>query len=294
MNESVLSKINSGFDKMSKRHKQIAAFITSNYNSAVFMTAAELAQNANVSESTVVRFAYHLGFSGYPDLQKSLQEYMTGRLNAVSRIGEKYGQASKSQLIEEVLKSDMARISDTISAFDVNAFDLAVEILSEANNIYVIGLRSCEPLARFLHFYLNMIQGNATLIGSTNVSETFEQMIRITKSDALVAISFPRYSIRTLKAMEFANDRMARCISITDSIHSPMSMHATCSLLAKSEMVSVVDSLVAPLSVINALIIALCIKSPKAVAKHLEELEHVWSNYQVYTDDEMVVFNGSV
>ncbi len=157
----------------------------------------------------------------------------------------------------------------------------------EAERIYIIGLRSCAPLAEFLHFYLNMIRGNVILLNTTSVSETFEQMLRIDEKDVMIGISFPRYSMRTLKAMEFANDRNAKVISITDSIHSPMCLYSSCNLLARSDMVSIVDSLVAPLSVINALVVAMCLKRPQAVKKNLETLEEVWNNYQVYLNDEI-------
>ncbi len=168
-----------------------------------------------------------------------------------------------------------------------DSFELATNILLEADNVYIIGLRSCEPLANFLAFYLNMVRGHVTLLNTTSVSETFEQMIRISDKDCLVAISFPRYSMRTLKVMEFARDRNARVISITDGPESPMRMYSICNLFAKSDMVSIVDSLVAPLSVINALVVALCLKAPEAVKENLEVLEETWSNYQVYLNDEI-------
>ena len=170
---------------------------------------------------------------------------------------------------------------------DTQAFDTAVTAILEAKNVYIVGLRSCAPLADFLHFYLNMVRGNVKLLNTTSVSETFEQMIRIDEKDVMIGISFPRYSMRTLKAMEFANDRNAKVISITDSIHSPMCLYSSCNLLARSDMVSIVDSLVAPLSLINALVVALCLKRPQTVKKNLETLEKVWNNYQVYLNDEI-------
>lgn len=153
--------------------------------------------------------------------------------------------------------------------------------------MYVIGLRSCAPLADFLHFYLNMVRGNVRLLNTTSVSETFEQMIRIDEKDVIIGISFPRYSMRTLKALEFANDRNAKVISITDTIHSPMCLYSSMNLLARSDMVSIVDSLVAPLSVINAVVVALCLKRPTEVKRNLEMLESAWNNYQVYLNDEI-------
>lgn len=166
---------------------------------------------------------------------------------------------------------------DTIVNLDPAALRQAVEIILGAQTIYLIGVRSCEPLADFLHFYLNMIRGNVVLVKTTSVSEMFEQMIRVGEKDAVIGISFPRYSMRTLKAMEFANDRNAKVITITDSIHSPMNLYSSCNLLARSDMVSIVDSLVAPLSVINALVVALCLRRPDDVKRNLETLEDVWN-----------------
>lgn len=164
---------------------------------------------------------------------------------------------------------------------------MAVDIILEARNIYIVGIRSCEPLAEFLSFYLNMIREGVRLLKTTSISEVFEQMIRVDKRDAVIGISFPRYSMRTLKAMEFANDRNAKVITITDSVHSPMNLYSSCNLLARSDMVSIVDSLVAPLSVINALVVALCLKRPEEVKENLENLEQAWTNYQVYLNDEI-------
>ena len=164
---------------------------------------------------------------------------------------------------------------------------MAVDVIVEAKTVYVVGLRSCEPLADFLGFYLNMIRGNVVVLRTTSTSELFEQMIRISEDDVLIGISFPRYSMRTLKAMEFANDRNARVITITDSAHSPMNLYSSCNLFARSDMVSIVDSLVAPLSLINALVVAICMKCPEEVQTNLENLEQVWSNYQVYLNDEI-------
>lgn len=202
-------------------------------------------------------------------------------------MGAKYGKSTQSEILNSVLNSDIEKIKDTIVNLDAAAFEAAVDIILEAKNIYLVGVRSCEPLADFLHFYLNMIRGGIILVKTTSVTEMFEQMIRIGGEDAIIGISFPRYSMRTLKAMEFANDRNAKVITITDSIHSPMNLYSSCNLLAKSDMVSIVDSLVAPLSVINALVVALCMKQPETVKNNLETLEEVWNNYQVYLNDEI-------
>lgn len=283
----VMSRMNTNFNSMSKSHKAIASYISEQYDQAVFMTAAKLGEQLGISESTVVRFASGLGYDGYPEFQKALADWVKGKLSSMQQMGAVYGNSSQSEILTSVLSADIEKIQDTIRNLDPQAFDLAVNSILEAKNIYIIGLRSCAPLAEFLHFYLNMIRGNVTLLNTTSVSETFEQMIRIDEKDVLIGISFPRYSMRTLKALEFANDRNAKVIAITDSVHSPMNLYSSCNLLARSDMVSIVDSLVAPLSVINALVVALCLKRPQEVKQSLELLEDTWNNYQVYLNDEI-------
>lgn len=285
--QDIITRMNERFMKMSKGHKAIAAYISDYYDQAVFMTAAKLGETVGVSESTVVRFATALGYDGYPEFQKALESWVKSKLNSVQKIDAKYGKSTQSEILDSVLKSDIEKIQDTLFNLDAVAFETAVDIILEAKTIYLIGVRSCEPLADFLHFYLNMIRGNIVLVKTTSVTEMFEQMIRIDEHDAIIGISFPRYSMRTLKAMEFANDRNAKVITITDSIHSPMNLYSSCNLLARSDMVSIVDSLVAPLSVINALVVALCLKKPETVKENLETLEAVWNNYQVYLNDEI-------
>ena len=285
--QDLITRINERFRTMSKSHKAIANYIKEHYEQAVFMTAAKMGDTLGISESTVVRFASGLGYEGYPEFQKALEEWVKTKLSDVQRIGVKYGHSSQSEILSSVLGADIEKIQDTIVNLDPNAFEMAVTAILEARTVYVIGLRSCAPLADFLHFYLNMIRPGVILLNTTSVSETFEQMIRIDENDALIGISFPRYSMRTLKAMEFANDRNAKVISVTDSIHSPMCLYSSLNLLARSDMVSIVDSLVAPLSVINALVVAMCLKRPQEVKKNLEALEDAWTNYQVYLNDEI-------
>lgn len=285
--QDVLSKINAKYPKMSKSHKAVAAYISEHYDQAVFMTAAQLGREVDISESTVVRFAFALGYEGYPEFQKALANWVKDKFNSVARVGAKYGNSTQSEILTSVLNADIEKINDTLAQIDPTAFETAVDILLKARNVYIIGLRSCEPLAEFLSFYLQMIRGNIILLRSTSATEIFEQMIRIGEQDAMVGISFPRYSMRTLKAMEFANDRNAKVITVTDTVHSPMNLYSSCNLLARSDMVSIVDSLVAPLSLINALVIAMCLKSPDEVKHNLESLEEAWSNYQVYLNDEI-------
>ena len=283
----IISRINEKFPHMSKGHKAIAAFILEHYDQAAFMTAARLGRRLHVSESTVVRFASGIGYSGYPQMQAELAARVTSRLNAVDRMGIRYAGRSQSEVIESVLTGDMDNIRATTESLDPAAFDAAVDILLNAKTVYVLGIRSCAPLAEFLSFYLNMIRGGIVLLKTASLSEVFEQMLRIGGEDAIVGISFPRYSMRTLKALEFANDRNARVVTITDSIHSPMCLYSSCNLFAASDMVSIVDSLVGPLSVINALVVSLCLKRPQTVRDSLEDLEGVWNNYQVSMQDEI-------
>ncbi|MDD6627201.1 MAG: MurR/RpiR family transcriptional regulator [Lachnospiraceae bacterium] len=283
----IITRINEHYGKMSKGQKAISAFIYDHYDQAVFMTAAKLGETVGVSESTVVRYATYIGYNGYPEFQRDLEDWVQNKINSVQKIGAKYGKSSQSEILTSVLQADMEKLQDTIHNLDPVAFETAVDIILEAKTVYVMGVRSCEPLADFLHFYLNMIRGNVVLLKTTSVSETFEQMIRIDEKDAMIGISFPRYSMRTLKAMEFANDRNAKVITITDSVHSPMNLYSSCNLLARSDMVSIVDSLVAPLSVINALVVAMCLKRPEDVKKNLKNLEEAWNNYQVYLNDEI-------
>lgn len=283
----IITRINEKFSKMSKSHKAIAAYITDHYDQAVFMTAAKLGETLGISESTVVRFASGIGYEGYPEFQKALEEWVKNKLNSVQKIDAKYGRSTQSEILTSVLTSDMNKIADTMENLDPAAFETAVDTILAAKHVYIVGIRSCEPLADFLSFYLTMIRGDVILVRTTSVSETFEQMIRVNEEDVVIGISFPRYSMRTLKAMEFAKDRNARVITITDTVHSPMNMYSSCNLLARSDMVSIVDSLVAPLSVINALVVALCLKCPQEVKENLEALEQAWGNYQVYLNDEI-------
>jgi len=278
----IVTRMNQNFAQMSKSHKKIASYIMDHYDTAVFMTAATLGKEIGISESTVVRFAAGLGYDGYPKFQKALEEWVKSKWNSLQQMGAKYGNSSQSEILTSVIRADMEKMEDTIHNLDPAAFETAVSSILEAKHVYVIGLRSCEPLASFLSFYLSMIRGDVMQLKTTSTTELFEQMIRVSDEDVVIGISFPRYSMRTLKAMEFANDRNAKVITITDSVHSPMNLYSSCNLLARSDMVSIVDSLVAPLSVINALVVALCVKAPEQASKNLKDLEEVWANYQVY------------
>ena len=288
------NRINESYGKLSKGQKRLAAYITDNYDKAVFLTAAKMGDIVGVSESTVVRFAMSLGYKGYPEFQNALEELVRHKLNSVQRMDVTYGRISQSEILETVLKSDADKLKTTLEKIDHSAFELAVDTILGARNIYVVGIRSCAPLASFLSFYLNLMFDNVRLLHTNSSSEIFEQMVRINEDDVIIGISFPRYSMRTLKALEFANNRSAKVITITDSIHSPMNLYSSCNLIADSDMASIVDSLVAPLSVINALIVALCMKKQKEVAKTLTTLEEIWDEYQVYENDEIDVIDDSI
>jgi len=293
-NNDLMNRINRYYGSLSKGQKLLANYIADYYDKAVFLTAAKLGETVGVSESTVVRFAMTLGYKGYPDFQKALEEMVRNKLNSIQRMEVTYGRISQSKILESVLRSDEEKIKETLQNIDDRAFEMAVDTILNADKVYVIGIRSCASLASFLAFYLNLIFENVVLLNTNNSSEIFEQMIRINSKDVIIGISFPRYSMRTLKALEFANNRNAKVITLTDSVNSPMNLYSSCNLIARSDMASIVDSLVAPLSVINALIVSLCMKKQDEVASTLEVLENIWDEYQVYERDEIDRVDDSV
>ena len=290
--ENLLSRMNTQYHKFSKGQKKLVSYITDNYDKAAFFTASKLGETVGVSESTVVRFAIHLGYKGYPEFQKALEELVRNKLNSIQRMEVTYGRVPQSEILDTVLRADIEKIKLTMENIDHNAFELAVETILEAKSIYIVGIRSCAPLASFLGFYFNLLFDNVHLMHTNSSSELFEQMIHISKDDVIIGISFPRYSMRTLKALEFANNRNAKVITLTDSIHSPMNLYSSCNLIARSDMASIVDSLVAPLSVINALVVALCMRKQREVTATLEDLEKIWDEYQVYNNDEINLADG--
>ena len=283
----LLQKIEDGYQKFSKGQKKLADFIREDYDKAAFLTAAKMGEEVGVSESTVVRFAMALGYDGYPGFQRALGELVRTKLNSIQRMEVTYGRISQGEILASVLQSDIEKIKLTMEAIDHGSFEMAVDTILKARRIYVIGIRSCAPLASFLSFYLNLICPNVTAVTTNSSSEIFEQLIRIGEEDVIIGISFPRYSMRTLKALEFASNRKAKVITLTDSVHSPMTLYSSCNLIARSDMASIVDSLVAPLSMVNALVVALCMKKQKEVISTLETLEEIWDEYQVYSGDEL-------
>lgn len=285
--EDIFNLIKLNYSSFSKGQKKLADFITEHYDLAAFMTAAKLGSVAGVSESTAVRFATELGFSGYPEFRKELEELVMQRLSAVKRMEVSFPDKRPEDIQKSIMLSDMEKIRQSIEYCDSDNFLAAVNMMCRARRIYIVGIRSCAPLAAFLAFYLQQIRDDIHLVSTSNISEIFEQMIRMNEEDVVFGISFPRYSMRTLKAMEFANNRRAGIITLSDSIHSPVNLYSSCILLAKSDIASIVDSLVAPLSLINALIAAMCIEKKDEVRKNLIEMERLWEEFQVYSRDDM-------
>ena len=266
----------------SKGQKQISSFILAHYDKAAYMTAAKLGALVGVSESTVVRFANELGFAGYPELQHSLQEMIRSKLTTIQRIEITNDRIGESDLLEKVLNSDIEKIKHTLDEIDRTSFENAVDDLIGAQMIYIIGMRSSSSLASFMYHYLNLVFPHVRLVRTTSGSEIFEQLLRINDKDAIVGISFPRYSKRIINALGYAKKQGAKVISITDSAASPIAANADDLLLAKSDMASFVDSLVAPLSIINALIVAIGRKKQDEIAETFGKLERIWDEYDVY------------
>lgn len=268
--------------EFSKGQKRIARYILDHYDKAAYMTASRLGSIVEVSESTVVRFAIEVGFDGYPEMQRALQELIRTRLTAVQRVDVTNNLIGDDDVLDKVLGADSEKIRRTLDEIDRKSFNDAVDKIAGAGSIYIIGVRSSSTLAGFLNFNLRMILDNVKLVGTSSGSEIFEQIMNIGRGDVLIAISFPRYSKRIINAVEYAQSAGADVISITDSRQSPIAAGANQLLLARSDMVSFVDSLVAPLSIINAVIVAVARKKPDEVRERLEKLEHIWDEYDVY------------
>lgn len=282
MDKDVLAVISTATCKFSKGQKKIAGYIMENYDKAAFMTAGKLGATVGVSESTVVRFASDLGYGGYPVMRKAMQEMIKSRLTSVQRIAVARDLITEDNIPASVLTSDIDKIKHTLQELDHESFDRAVDEIVKAEHIYILGLRSSSALANFMGFYMNLIFPNVHVVNENSSIEIFEQIMRIGKNDVFIAISFPRYSRRTIKAMQFALDNGAEVIGITDNETSLLAQTANIKLYAKSDMVSFLDSLVAPLSLINALIAATAAKANGDLAAKFERLENIWEAYDVY------------
>ena len=282
MENDLLSVLSKGGNKFSKGQRIIAKYILSNYDKAAFMTAGRLGKIVGVSESTVVRFAAELGYDGYPSMRKALQEMIRNRLTSVQRIEVAKSMIDDNDIVRSIIGSDIQNLQATLEILEQDSFNKFVDSIIEAKNIYIVGMRTSTSLSSFLGLYLNLLRSNVSVIHDTAASEVFEQIIRIGKGDLFIAISFPRYSSHTVDAMEFANKMGAMTAAITDGPSSPLNGIADVCLHAKSDMVSFLDSLVAPMSLINAIIIAVGIKNKENLSKTFERLETVWSENKVY------------
>ncbi len=278
--QDMIRQLNQLGKRLSKGHRRIVEYIVEHYDKAVFMTASKLGEKVGVSESTVVRFASALGYEGYPQLQKALQELVRHRLTTVQRF-EMVSEIDQNAVLRTVLKADMQNIRTTIEECDEVAFAQAVECMLAAHHIYVLGVRSSAPLAQFMGYYLHYIFENLHVVGE-GANDIFEQISRIGKDDVLVGISFPRYSTRTMEAMLFAKNRGAQVIGLTDGPMSPLREASTLCLTARTDMASFVDSLAAPLSMINALIVALGMHKKEELSRHFTQMEGIWDAYSVY------------
>ena len=282
MSHDILSVLQEKSPTFSKGQRRIAKYITEAYDKAAFMTANKLGKTVGVSESTVVRFAVDLGFDGYPSMQKAMQEMVLNRLTSVQRIGVANDRLGDRDVISTVIHSDIEKLRQTEETLDRQAFSEAVNTVLKAKRVYILGVRSVAPLASFLGYYLNYMFNNVHVVSGLSEGEMFEKIVGVNSSDAVIAFSFPRYSASTTKGARYCCSAGATVIGITDSKLSPLGQCCDHVLVAKSDMVSLVDSLVAPLSMINALIVAIAAKKEREVAHTFETLERIWDEYNVY------------
>ena len=278
----ILTYIQENMPSFSKGQKLIANYILQSYDKAAFMTASKLGKTVNVSESTVVRFAAELGFDGYPSMQKTLQEMIRNKLTAIQRVEVSKERIGNQDVMTMVMQSDIEKIRMTLDETDQTSFNQAVAAIANAKRIYVLGVRSASVLANFISFYFRFMFDNLVSVDTSSISEVFEQIVHISADDVFIGLSFPRYSKRTIKAMQYAKDQGAKVVAITDSKVSPLTKIADVSLLAKSDMASFVDSLVAPLSLVNALIVAISREKAVHLESSLNRLESIWEEYDVY------------
>lgn len=280
----LLVRLNKNYKTLSKGQKQLAAYITENYDRAAFITASKMGRIVGVSESTVVRFAYALGYDGYPELQKSLQELIRNKLTSAQRI-QLTGDLQPNDVLRSVLKSDVSNIRATIDLIDNASFNAAINALLEAKKVYIVGLMSAAPLAQFLAYYLGFVMDNVVMVSGA-MGNIYEDLFRISSEDVCIGISFPRYSNRTIDALDFARGKGATIIAITDSVSSPIAEKAEHALIARSDMAGFADSLVAPLSLINAIIVACSLRRREQVSNTLSQLEGIWGSHGVYVTKE--------
>ncbi len=282
MNNDLMSRIRAAQSDFSRGQKAIAAYITDHYDKAAFMTANRLGNVTGVSESTVVRFAVRLGYDGYPALQAALQDMIRNRLTAVQRLEVTSTKLSDQNILHAVMTDDMEKIATTLASVDQDAFNAAVRETIGAKRVYILGMRSSAGLAGFLGVYFRLLFDDVRIISSGGVNELYEQLFHVSQGDIVYGISFPRYSSSTVRALQFVKSRGAKVVAVTDSALSPIARYANYALYARSDMASFVDSLVAPLSLFNALIIAIGMRKKEDVSKTFSELESIWDEYGVY------------
>ena len=282
MKDDILSVLEEKSPTFSKGQRRIAGYIVEAYDKAAFMTASRLGKTVGVSESTVVRFAVELGFDGYPEMQKAMQEMVMNRLTSVQRIEVANNRIGNQDVLGKVLQADADKIRQTSETISREDFQTAVNVILKARRIYLLGVRSAAPLANFAGYYMNYMFEDVRVITVSGAGEMFENLVGITPDDVVIAFSFPRYSSATLKAAQYCRGIGATVIGITNSHVSPLAANSDCVLLAKSDMMSLVDSLVAPLSVVNALLVSLASAREQEVQKSLSTLERVWEEYNIY------------
>ena len=281
----LLTRIDKQMNGFSKGQKRIAAYVTEHYDKAAYMTASKLGETVGVSESTVVRFATEIGYDGYPKLQKAMQEMIRDKLTSVQRIEVTSNRIGEEDVLTSILNQDIDKIRRTVEETDHKAFDLAVDNIVKAKRIYIFGVRSTASLAHFLGYYLELMFDNVRIITTTSHNQTYEQMFRICSDDVFIGISFPRYSNMAVDAMRFARQRGADVIAITDSMISPLVSNADQVLIARSDMASVVDSLVAPMSLLNAIVVAAVLRRKDEVVDTFKRLEEVWNSQDIYANN---------
>ena len=282
MNQDIMTILQDKAPEFSKGQRRIAKYITEAYDKAAFMTANRLGKTVGVSESTVVRFAVDLGFDGYPSMQKAMQEMVLNRLTSVQRIEVANDRLGDQDVISTVLHSDMEKLRQTNETLDREEFSAAVNAILKAKRVYILGVRSVAPLANFLGYYLNYMFNNVHVISGSSTSEMFERIVGVNSEDVVIAFSFPRYSASTTKGAQYCRSAGATVIGVTDSKLSPLGSTSDHVLIAKSDMVSLVDSLVAPLSIVNALIVAIAAKREEELSRTFANLERIWDEYEVY------------
>lgn len=283
----LLQTLNDGMASFSKGQKKIAKYLIENYDKAAYMTASRMGEATGVSESTVVRFATELGYDGYPELQKKLQELIRRHLTSVQRVEVTNSRLGDANVLEKILLSDIDKIKLTLETINHQSFELAVDRIINAKNIYIIGVRSSAALAQLMYFGLGIIFDNVRLVQTTSGSELFEHILPMTDKDVMIAVSFPRYSSRLVNAVEYAKQVGAGVVAITDNDSAPIAEYANELLVAQSDMASFMDSLTAPLSVLNALIVAISRKKHEDITKRLAKLESIWEKYEVYTKNRV-------